>query len=306
MDDLVELWESPAGQGKCMIAGWHQWADAGAVSSGLPQYLIDQTNAGRIGQIKPDSFYLFQLPGTHHLLRPQVKLSEGHREEMGTRRNEFFFSSEGNRGFLIFLGEEPHQNEERYAQAFFDAVEELGVTRVAIVAGVYGSMPYDKHREVSCVYSLPGMKEEFAEYAVKFSNYEGGATIGTYLAHKAEERGIELVCFYAYVPAYDFSQLSISVQQMRIEQDATAWCQLMRRFNHMFDIGFDLLDLERKSSELISAMDARIDTLERTMPQLKVREYMDKLASDFVETPFVALGDEWESALEDLFEDAEE
>ncbi|GAH70321.1 unnamed protein product, partial [marine sediment metagenome] len=33
MDDLVELWEIPTGQGKCMIAGWHQWADAGTVSS---------------------------------------------------------------------------------------------------------------------------------------------------------------------------------------------------------------------------------------------------------------------------------
>jgi len=42
------------------------------------------------------------------------------------------------------------------------------------------------------------------------------------------------------------------------------------------------------------------------MPELKVREYMDTLATDFVETPFVALGDEWESALEDIFEDTEE
>ena len=74
----------------------------------------------------------------------------------------------------------------------------------------------------------------------------------------------------------------------------------------MFDIGLDLLDLERQSRELVSSMDSRIDALERTMPQLKVREYMDKLATDFVETPFVALGDQWESALEDLFEDAEE
>jgi len=62
---------------KYMIAGWHEWADAGAVSSGLPQYLIDETRARKIGEIAPDGFYLFQIPGTHHLLRPVVQLEEG-------------------------------------------------------------------------------------------------------------------------------------------------------------------------------------------------------------------------------------
>ena len=81
MDDWVELWEKPIAEKKYMIAGWQQWADAGAISSGLPQYLVDQTNARKIGQIKPDGFYLFQLPGTHHLLRPEVKLDEGYRKE---------------------------------------------------------------------------------------------------------------------------------------------------------------------------------------------------------------------------------
>jgi hypothetical protein len=44
MSELVELWEKPSAA-RTMIAGWHQWADAGSVSSGLPQYLIDHTDA---------------------------------------------------------------------------------------------------------------------------------------------------------------------------------------------------------------------------------------------------------------------
>ena len=306
MDDLVELWEKPIAQGKYMIAGWHQWADAGAVSSGLPQYLIDQTGARKIGEIKPDGFYLFQLPGTHHLLRPEVKLNEGYREELKPRRNEFFYSEDDRKGLLIFLGEEPHRNEERYAEAFFSAVEDLGVRRVAVVAGVYGAMPYDRDREVSCVYSLRGMKDELAKYAVKFSNYEGGATIGVYLADRAEQRGIELLVFYALVPAYDFSQLSIRFEGMRIEKDFKAWYDLMRRFNHMFDLGIDLSDLKKRSDELISSMDSKIDELERTMPQLKVREYIEKLTTDFTEIPFMPLSDVWERELGDLFEDMKE
>jgi predicted ATP-grasp superfamily ATP-dependent carboligase len=305
MDDLVELWEKPTAEEIYMIVGWHQWADAGAISSGLPQYLIEQTGARRIGKIKSDGFYLFQIPGTHHFLRPEIKLDEGYRKELRTRGNEFFYSGNDRKGLVVFLGEEPHLNVERYAEAFFHAVDELGVRRVAAVGGVHAAVPHDRDREISCVYSLPGMKDELAEYAVKFSNYEGGTTIGTYLVDRAEQSEVEFLVFYAFVPAYDLSELSTHLQGMRIENDFKAWYDLTRRLNHMFDLGIPLSDLERKSDELTSSMDAKIDELERAMPQLEVREYVRSLARDFVEKPFMPLGEVWERELGDLFENME-
>jgi predicted ATP-grasp superfamily ATP-dependent carboligase len=307
MDDLVELWERPVAEEKYMIVGWHQWADAGAISSGLPEYLIEQTGARKIGEIKPAGFYLFQIPGTHHFLRPEIKLEEGYRKELKSPQNELFYAGNDKKGLVIFLGDEPHLHADQYAEAFFDAVEALNVRRVAAVGGVYGPMPYDRDREVSCVYSLRRMKEELAEYAVKFSNYEGGTTIGTYLVDKAEQRGIEFLIFYAFVPAYDFSQLSVNLQQgVRIESDFKAWYDLMRRFNHMFKLGIDLSGLEKQSEELIASMDAKIDELEREMPQLKIKEYLEKLAEDFAEMSFMPLDDVWERELGDLFEDMED
>src|SRR4030042_4253971 len=103
MNALVSLWEKPAA-GKYMIAGWHQWADAGAVSSGLPQYLVEYNQARKIGEIERDAFYFFQMPGGHHLLRPRVKLNEGHVERLEVAKNEFFYAGSGEKGFLIFLG----------------------------------------------------------------------------------------------------------------------------------------------------------------------------------------------------------
>lgn len=305
MDDLVELWENPEAEEKYMIAGWHQWADAGSVSSGLPQYLIEHTDARKIGDMKPDGFYLFQIPGTHHFLRPQVKLDEGYRREMSSRKNEFFYSGDDRRGLIIFLGEEPHLNADQYADALLSAVEELNVRRVVAVGGVYGAMPYDKEREISCVYSLRGMQDELSRYAVKFSNYEGGTTIGTYLVDRAEPREIEFVVFYAFVPAYDFSELSESSQGIRIEYDFKAWYDLMRRLNHMFGLEIDLSDLEKRSDELRLSMDAKIAELDRQIPQLDVREYMETLAREFVERPFMPLDDVWERELGDLFDDME-
>src|SRR5262249_11708177 len=155
-----------------MIAGWQQWADAGAVSSGLPPYLVERTRAHKIGDIKSESFYLFQVPGTQHLFRPVLKLEDGYRKQLQHPKNEFFYSSDRQRGLVIFTGVEPHLNMDQYAGAFFAAAKQLGVRRVAVVGGVYSATPYDKDRDISCVYSLPRMKEELGKYVVKFSNYE--------------------------------------------------------------------------------------------------------------------------------------
>jgi len=303
MNDLVDLWDRPSSS-KYMIAGWYQWADAGEISSGLPHYLIEQTDARHIGEMNPSGYYLFQFPGTHDLLRPMVTLEEGYRVEMEERRNAFYAADEEENGFLIFIGDEPQMNVEQYVGVFLDAVETLGVERVAVVAGVNGPMPYDKEREISCVYSLPEMRDEMEGYAVRLSNYEGGATIGVYLADRAEERGIELVAFYAMVPAYDFSQLSPTVQRVSAEEDYKAWYDLMRRIDYMFGLDFDLSDLERRSDELVEAWDTRIAQLKKKMPGV-VEPYMNELNKDFKERSFDPLGRAWEEALGDIFGDSE-
>jgi proteasome assembly chaperone (PAC2) family protein len=302
MSELVELWEKPA-PGKFMIAGWNQWADAGTVSSGLPEYLIEHTEAHKIGEIATGEFYLFQIPGTHHLLRPIVMLSEGYREGLERKSNEFYLSGDPKSEFVIFVGEEPHRDAELYADAFFDAVQELGVKRVAAVAGVFGAVPYDRDRNVSCVYSLPGMKDELSRYAVRFSNYDGGATISMFLAHRAEARGIEFLRFCALVPSYDFADVSAPLQTVAIGQDYKAWYDLMVRLDHMSGLTLDLSDLEDKSQELISDWHDKIEQVARAMPQLEVGAYMEEVYRDFKERSFVPLSDVWEDELRDLLDD---
>lgn len=306
MTDQIELQEQPVADEKYMIAGWRQWADAGSISSGLPRYLIEQTEARKIGEINSSGFYLFQFPGTHHLLRPDIKLKDGYRQSLSLRKNELFYTGDERKGLVIFLGDEPHLDAERYTQAFLDVVDTLNIRRVVSIGGVYGSMPYDRDREISCVYSLPDMKQELTDYAVKFSNYEGGTTIGTYLVDQAESREIELIDFYAFVPAYDFSQLSDRLQGIRVEQDFKAWYDLLRRFNHMFDLGLDLTDLEAKSTELIDSIEAKISELDAKMPQFNVKEYLTEIAKDFTETPFMPLDDVWERELGDLLQDLDD
>jgi predicted ATP-grasp superfamily ATP-dependent carboligase len=302
MQDAFDLLEIPRAKEKYMLAGWQQWADAGSISSGLPQYLIEKLQARRIGQLDSEDYYLFQIPGTHHFLRPQIKLEEGYRQAMSTRDNEFFYSGDDEKGLVIFLGEEPHLRAERYADAFFDVVEALNVKRVVAVGGVYGAVPYDKDREVSCVYSLKEMQDELSRYAVRFSDYEGGATIGSYMADQAEKRGVEFIVFYGFVPAYDFSQISETVHGFSIENDFKAWYDLLKRVDHMFNLALDLTELETESERLFTSIEAEIDRLEGETPELRIRDYIESLSEDFTEKRFVPLGDMWTRGLRDLFD----
>ncbi len=300
MDELLQLEEKPVADEIYMVAGWRQWADAGAISSEMPEYLIQQMRGHKIGEIKSDSFYLFQFPGTHHLLRPEIKLVEGHREALETPKNEIYYAGDDRKGLVVFLGDEPQLNIARYAEAFFNIAQELKAKRVVAVGGVYGAVPYDKDRQLSCIYSLPRMKKELSEYALGFSNYQGGATIGSYLSDRAEKLGIEYLVLYGFVPMYDFSQLAPDLKGVMIEQDYKAWYDILTRLNHMFNLGLDLAEVEQDGRELTNSIASQLAELQTQAPQAQIQEYLDQVNDSFEETSYLPLDDAWEKGLDDI------
>jgi proteasome assembly chaperone (PAC2) family protein len=303
MDAQVKLWEKPQASTVYMLAGWSQWADAGEISSGLPAYLIEQLGAHKIGEIVTHGVYLFQLPGTHHLLRPQIKLVDGHCQSVSSHQNDIYYAQVGDKGLVILLGVEPHLGADEYCDALLEAMAQLHVRRTVAVGGVYGAMPYDKDREISCAYSLPAMRDELENYVVRFSDYAGGATIGTYLTHRAQMTGAEVMTFYGFSPAYEFSQLGLGLQGLRVEKDYRAWYELLARIDYMFDLHLDLSDLQTKSQQLVTDWDERLRELEEEHPELHLRAYLDAVGKDFQERPFIPLDDAWD-ALGDLLDDS--
>ncbi len=307
MNDAIKLWRTPLEKEMVMIAGWRQWADAGAISSGLPQYLIELTGAEKIGEVKTDGFYMFQIPGMHFLLRPIVRFENGAQTGLEIRRNEIFYTEDLGKGLVIFLGDEPHMDVDRYSRAFFDVAKALNVQQIVTLGGVYGPVPYDKDREVGCTFSLPQMRTDLETYAVRFSNYEGGASIGSYLLNRATQEHIKYLSFYGFVPNYDFSQISDMHQgEIRVENDFKAWYDIMRRINHLFEVEIYLGQLEKQSYDLMDEMENRIKELERKTPELKVREFFEQVNMQFHERPFQPLGNVWEEGLQNLFDDLDE
>ena len=302
MADLIELYEHPEAKEIFMIAGWRQWADAGSVSSGLPKYLVQRGRARQIGRIRPEGFYMFQIPGTHDLIRPVVKFNEGYPEMLDAPENNFFYFEKGDHGVVVFLGEEPHMDIERYVGAVLDAARQLRVKRIVGLGGVYGEFPYEKERAISGNYSLHSLREEVNDLALNLSDYHGGASIGSYMCKRAGERGMEYVGMYAMVPIYDFSNVAQIGHSIQIENDYMAWLGIMRRINFMFKIKFNLTHLAQKSQRLIDNVASKVDQIVEKAPQAGVREYFQRLSEEFEETPFIPLDDVWEQNLRRIFD----
>jgi proteasome assembly chaperone (PAC2) family protein len=302
MADELLLLEKPRSEELYMIVGWRQWADGGSVSSGLPLYLIGKTKAYKIGTISPDGFYIFQIPGTHDLVRPVIKFKDGYPEALQSYRNEFFYSGDQKKGVVYFLGDEPHTDIERYISLLLEAAKTLHVKRIIALGGVYGELPYNKERMVSSSYSQTYLKQELDELSVEFSDYHGGASIGSYLCKRASEQEIEFISFYAFVPTYDFSNIQRGSSTISIENDFMAWLGIMRRIDSMLKLNFDFSELEEKSQKLLDAMDAKIEEIENSKPELNVRNYLRQLEEDFEENAFHPVDDFWEEEIGRLFD----
>jgi proteasome assembly chaperone (PAC2) family protein len=265
-----------------MIAGFNQWANAGNVSSGIPNYLIENLAAKRLGHISKGDFYLFQLPGSHYMFRPSVRFTEGYEVDYQMQPvNDLYYTEIDTKGLIIFLGTEPNQHEDVYANTLLDAAAQLRVQRIIVISGVGFEVPFDKERLISCIYSLKKMKKELNEYAVSFSNYDRNATIGMVLNHYSRTRNIECIEMIARTPSYQIA--------LAIDSDKMAMYDILRRIRYMFGINLDLSGLEKDCKQQLSDIDKAINKLCLDNPEIEpqITAYLEQVAKGFEEVKFI-------------------
>ena len=309
-DELFLLNEKPLAN--YMIAGWRrQWSNGGRISSRLPRYLIDKLGAKKIGELGPEVAklcYPFQVAGTHDVYRPAAAFNDGLPSQSMHRDNEFFDAGDG---LIIFLGEEPWQRIDVYAEGFFQSIKELGIKQTVAVEGVNGPAPPDLERRITCTFSKSEMKETLERYGVQFSSYGSdgrrGPTIGMALVSMAHfgYPDVEMFRFGAMAPMYPF--VAGSNQQLNISTDRRAFYDIMRRLNSIFNLSVDLTELKAlgdvESQELMA-------TLERIgSSNTEAKQIIDQVRSEYSFTPFVEpvdLDPALDQTLEDILRNAPE
>ena len=202
-DDKLRIYEAMQFQNPRLVVGFSGWMDGGDVSTGTIRVLAEKLEARRFAEISPEGFYIYNFPGGMEitsLFRPHCRIKEGLLRTFDLPENVFLGAPGSD--VILFLGKEPNLAWADYADCMFELCTEVGVKSIYFIGSVSGLVPHTRDPHLFCSVSDAELKPVFERYGVRFSDYEGPASIVTYLTAEARDRGIEMVNLLATVPAY--------------------------------------------------------------------------------------------------------
>ena len=193
----------PGAKNAAMVMGLSGWMDGGDVSTGTIQHLAAELGAEAFAEIVPDDFYIYSFPGSMEIaamFRPHAKIEDGRVVEYTPPRNTFYCDRANN--IVLFEGKEPNLNWADYAECVFAAASLANVTTVYFVGSVGGLVPHTRAPRFFGSVSNPRLKATLEAHGIKFSNYEGPASVVTLLLTLAEQKDLDMTTLVAEIPPY--------------------------------------------------------------------------------------------------------
>lgn len=257
-----------------LLMGLSGWMDGAEVSTGTIKVLVDKLHARRIAEIDHQDFYIYNFPAAMEvasLFRPHCRIRKGIVREFMFPDNAFFGVE--NEDLILFSGKEPNMNWVDFGDGIFELCHQTHVKSVLFIGSVAGLVPHTRDPMLFCSVSDAQMKPRFESYGMKFSDYEGPASIITYLTTRAKEQNIEMVSIVASVPAY--------------VQGANPKCIVAttRRIAGILGIRVDLDDLQASADEF----EKKLSEIVQEQPELA--ENIIKLEQDYDNEIFSEMGD---------------
>jgi proteasome assembly chaperone (PAC2) family protein len=201
--DKLKMYKRPKFRNPRLLLGFSGWMDGGEVSTGTVKCLIDKLGAEKFAEIDAEGFYIYSFPGPMEitaLFRPHTKIQNGLIKWFEAPTNTFYYSEEED--LILFLGKEPNLHWVEFGERIFSVCAEFGVKMIYFIGSVAGLVPHTREPRLFCSASSAKLKDSFRHYGVKFTNYEGPASIVTYLTTGCKQRDLSMVSLVATIPAY--------------------------------------------------------------------------------------------------------
>ncbi len=201
--DKLKIFKEPRFTNPRLLLAFSGWMDGGEASTGTLKCLRKQLGADQFARIEQEGFYIYSFPGSMEvsaLFRPYTKIDDGLIESYRVPEN-VFYCAESNE-LILFSGKEPHCQWETYAECIFSLCSRFGVKMIYFIGSVAGLVPHTREPRIYCSVSHQELKDDLQQYGVRFSNYEGPASIVTYLTKGCPQRGLNMVSLVAEIPAY--------------------------------------------------------------------------------------------------------
>jgi predicted ATP-grasp superfamily ATP-dependent carboligase len=201
-DELV-LYSKPHLENGSLVLAFTGWMNGGDVSTGTIEWLVDAVEAREAGEIEPESFYIYNFPGSMELsalFRPHVRIENGRIIEFDLPENILYCSEDS--GLAFFSGKEPNFNWSEFSDCLFTFAEQAGISTIYFVGSYAGVVPHTRDPRMTSTVSDDDMKDFIQQYGLKPTEYEGPASFSTYLLEESARRGLHMATLVAEIPAY--------------------------------------------------------------------------------------------------------
>lgn len=270
-DELI-LDEEPLLTNTRMVMGFSGWMDGGEVSTGTIEYLVDHLGATRLGEIEPSDFYIYNVPGSMEisaLFRPGARIEDGLVEDFIEPTNIFYYSEEHN--LILFSGKEPNIRWKSYADCIFSVVETFDVRMMSYIGSVSSLIPHTREPRYHSSSSSEEVRELVVRLGLHPTNYEGPASLVTYLVTRARECGLPMATIVAEVPGYIQGRNTKSMSFV------------IRKLGGLLNMDLDLDELDALNREF----DERLNEIVKRKPDME--KHIRRLEEDY-DNEIVSMG----------------
>ena len=213
LPESLRIYDRPSMTDATMVLALSGWMDGGDVSIGTVQRLIEQTHARLVAEIDPDSFYIYQTPGTMEiatLFRPSIEIDHGLLESIEMPAARFYCDEP--RNLLFFVGKEPNLSWPSFADSIFAIAALMRVSRMIFVGSYAGAVPHTRQPRLYALVSESPLLEMLAQYGIRPTSYEGPGSLGTYLLSRSADEQISMASLVAEIPAYIQGRNPLSIE----------------------------------------------------------------------------------------------
>jgi proteasome assembly chaperone (PAC2) family protein len=269
VSNKLNIYQEPKLVNPRLLLGFSGWMDGGEVSTGTVKYLVEKLGAEKFAQIEPEGFYIYNFPSSMEisaLFRPYAKIESGIIQSYEDPGNIFFCDPRNN--LILFSGKEPNLAWQEYVDCIIFLCERFNVGEIYFIGSVAGLTPHTREPRIFCSASQEKLKAPLEEHGIKFTSYEGPASIVTYMMVRASQKGLNMVSLVAEIPAYVQGYNPIC-----IETAAKCVASLCGLHIQLDDLRSMADEFEKKLNQLI-----------QQQPQLEVK--IRKLEEDYDEEIF--------------------
>jgi proteasome assembly chaperone (PAC2) family protein len=262
--ESLKIYGRPKLESARMVMAFSGWMDGGDTSTGTVRYLAEKLHAKKTAEIEPEAFYIYNFPGSMEvssLFRPHTKIEDGLVAIYQEPTNTFFCSEQHN--LVLFSGKEPNIRWNEYAECVLSLAADYSVAVIYFVGSVAGLVPHTRDPRWHGSISTDRLRRVLQQHDMKPTNYEGPASIVTYLTVLAREKGIRMATLVAEIPAY------VQGENVKCIEAAA------RKLSDILELAIDLGDLKERSQRFEKTLN------ETLLEKPDLAEHIKKLEDDY-------------------------